>query len=96
MSKLRGSSADHTSVPDNLLTRLCNQKSMKTLTCRQLGGACDEELTTETWDEMVKAMTKHVMTKHPDVARDMKKLHNEDPNKWGREMKPKWDLAKAA
>ncbi|HZD76876.1 MAG TPA: hypothetical protein VE218_07715 [Acidobacteriaceae bacterium] len=69
---------------------------MKTLTCRQLGGACDEKLTAETWDDMVKTISKHVMEKHPDVAKDMEKMHNEDPRKWGREMKPKWDAAKAA
>jgi hypothetical protein len=36
---------------------------------------------------------KHVMEKHPDVAKDMEKMHNEDPKKWGREMKPKFDAA---
>jgi hypothetical protein len=45
---------------------------------------------------MVKTMTKHVMETHPDVAKDMEKMHNEDPAKWGREMKPKWDSAKTA
>ena len=36
-------------------------------------------------------MTKHVMEKHPDVAKEMEKMHNEDPKKWGQEMKSKWD-----
>jgi hypothetical protein len=31
--------------------------------------------------------------KHPDVAKQMEKMHNEDPKKWGKEMKPKWDAA---
>jgi len=35
-------------------------------------------------------MTRHVMEKHPDVANDMVKMHNEDPQKWGGEMKPKF------
>jgi hypothetical protein len=39
---------------------------------------------------MVKVMTKRVMEKHPDVAKEMEKMHNEDPKKWGKEMKPKW------
>ena len=69
---------------------------MKTMTCRQLGGTCDQTLTAETWDGMVQAMTKHVMEMHPDVAKDMERMHNQDPKKWGREMKPKWDAAKAA
>jgi len=67
---------------------------MKTLTCKELGGTCDYRISAETWDEAVKKMTAHVMDKHPDVARDMKKMHEEDPQKWGREMKPKWDAAR--
>jgi predicted small metal-binding protein len=66
---------------------------MKTLTCRNLGGTCDQEISAATWDEMVQAMTKHVMEKHPDVAKEMEKMHNADPKKWGREMKPKFDAA---
>jgi predicted small metal-binding protein len=64
---------------------------MKTMTCRELGGPCDQELSANTWEEMVKTVTRHVMDKHPDTARAMEKMHNEDPKKWGREMKPKWD-----
>lgn len=36
-------------------------------------------------------MTKHVMEKHPDVAKEMETMHKDDPEKWGKEMKPKWD-----
>ena len=64
---------------------------MKSMTCRELGGACDQELTAESWDGMVKIMTKHVMDNHPETAKAMMEMHNEDPKKWGREMKPKWD-----
>ena len=66
---------------------------MKQITCRELGGACDEKLSANSWDEMVMKMTKHVMEKHPDVAKQMEQMHNQDPRKWGREMKPKWDAA---
>ncbi len=66
---------------------------MKTLTCRELGGSCDEELRAETWDEMVKVMTEHVINNHPEVASEMEKMHAEDPQKWGREMKQKWEAA---
>lgn len=64
---------------------------MKTMTCRDLGGPCDQKLTAQTWGDMVKTMTKHVMDKHPDTANAMEKTHKEDPEKWGKEMKPKWD-----
>jgi predicted small metal-binding protein len=66
---------------------------MKTLTCKELGGKCDQKISAETWEEMVRAMTKHVMEKHPDVAKQMEKLHNEDPKQWGNQTKPKWDAA---
>jgi predicted small metal-binding protein len=61
---------------------------MKSLTCRELGGKCDQKLSANSWDEMVKLMTKHVMEKHPDVAKTMEKMHNEDPQKWGKQMNP--------
>lgn len=66
---------------------------MKTLTCRALGGVCDQKLSANSWEEMVKTMTKHVMEKHPDVAKQMEKMHNEDPQAWGKKMKPKWEAA---
>jgi hypothetical protein len=50
----------------------------------------------ETWDGIVKAMTKHVMEKHPDVARRRKAMHEEDSKGWGGEMKPKWEAAPQA
>jgi hypothetical protein len=43
---------------------------------------------------MVKAMTKEVMEKHPDVAKAA--MHKEESKKWGREMKPKWEAAPQA
>ena len=64
---------------------------MKTMTCRQLGGACDQRLSAETWNEMVQVMTRHVLDKHPEVAKAMEAMHNADPERWGRENRPKWD-----
>lgn len=64
---------------------------MKTMTCRELGGPCDQKLSASTWDEMVKTMTSHVLKSHPGTAKDMERMHNEDPKAWGREMKPKWE-----
>ena len=66
---------------------------MKTMTCSELGGACDQNLSAETWGDMVKKMTDHVMHKHPDIAEQMKTMHEEDPKKWGNEMKAKRDAA---
>lgn len=39
-------------------------------------------------------LTNHVLERHPDVAKKMERMHNEDPEKWGREMKPKWQAAR--
>jgi predicted small metal-binding protein len=69
---------------------------MKTMTCKQLGGPCDQRLSARSWDEMVHTMVKHVTSNHPETADAMKKMHEQDPKKWGREMKPKWDAAPAA
>lgn len=33
------------------------------------------------------------MENHPDVAKAMAKTHEEDPHRWGKEMKPKWEAA---
>jgi predicted small metal-binding protein len=64
---------------------------IRTMTCRELGGPCDQELKASSWDDMVQAMTQHVLENHPDTAKEMKEMHEADPKKWGREMKPKWD-----
>ena len=61
--------------------------------CKDLGGKCEQKLSAGSWDEMVQVMTQHVMDKHPDFEKEMEKMHNADPKKWGREMKPKWDAA---
>ena len=66
---------------------------MKTMTCNQLGGSCQQKLSAESWHDMVAAMTKHVMEKHPEVAESMKAMHERDPQEWGQKMKPKWDTA---
>lgn len=64
---------------------------MKTMTCRSLGGPCEQKLSAPSRNEMVQTMTKYVIEKHPDTAKAMEKMHNEDPKKWASEMKPKWD-----
>jgi len=69
---------------------------MKTMTCKELGGPCDQPLSARSWDDMVRLMATHIAENHPVTAKRMERMHNEDPTKWGREMKPKWDAAPAA
>ena len=52
---------------------------MKTMTCRQLGGACDLPLRGATADEVIKAQDQHLKdavaagsTEHEPALRDMK------------------------
>lgn len=51
---------------------------MKTMTCKQMGGPCDMAFTTETADEAIKAMDKHLKevvasgdTSHEQALKDM-------------------------
>jgi len=44
---------------------------------------------------MVQKMVAHVSANHPETAEEMKKMHEADPKKWGRETKPKWDASPA-
>jgi predicted small metal-binding protein len=69
---------------------------MKTMTCKELGGPCDQPISARSWDDMVRLMAMHIAENHPVTAKRMEKMHNEDPTKWVREMKPKWDAATAA
>jgi predicted small metal-binding protein len=57
---------------------------MKTMTCKELGGSCDQKLSAPSWNEMVKAMVSHVDANHPDVAKQMEAMHNKDPHAWGK------------
>jgi len=52
---------------------------MKTMTCRQLGGACDLELRGDTADKVIKLQDKHLKeivangdTAHEQALKDMK------------------------
>jgi predicted small metal-binding protein len=54
-------------------------RSMKTMTCRQLGGPCDLELQGETADEVIKAQDRHLKEAvaggdetHKGALKDMK------------------------
>jgi len=53
--------------------------SMKTMTCRQLGGPCDQQFRGETADEVIKAQDRHLKdvvqagdSSHEQAHQDMK------------------------
>ena len=66
------------------------------MTCKELGGPCNQTLSAGSWEEMVQTMVKHVTSNHPETAEAMTKMHEQDSKKWGGERKPKWDAAPAA
>jgi hypothetical protein len=43
---------------------------------------------------MVMKISAHLLENHPDVAKEMEKMHNEDPKRWAREVKPRWEAAR--
>ena len=56
---------------------------MKTMTCKQLGGACDQACHANTFEEMSELRKRHVMAMHQaqdaahlDAMEDMRKLMN--------------------
>jgi hypothetical protein len=73
---------------------------MKTMTCKQLGGACDKEFHAETFEEMAKMSQKHGMEmyekgdeEHIKVMKEMKELMN-DPKameEWMESKKKEFD-----
>jgi predicted small metal-binding protein len=54
-------------------------EAMKTMTCKELGGSCDQKLSAASWNELVKAMVNRVNANHPDVAKQMEAMHKKDP-----------------
>jgi len=73
---------------------------MKTMTCKQLAGACDFEFHTETFDEMAKLSQQHGMemfqkgdAPHLAAQQEMMKMMS-DPNamqKWMDEKRKEFD-----
>lgn len=55
---------------------------MKTMTCRQLGGPCDQPLHGETADDVIKAQNRHLKdaVKAGDAAHEH--AHNEMKARW--------------
>jgi predicted small metal-binding protein len=52
---------------------------MKTLTCAQMGGPCDAEVTGSSEQEILANGMKHLEEVHPQMAEDTKKMDPNDP-----------------
>ena len=73
---------------------------MKTMTCHQLGGACDLEFSAETFEEMAELSKKHGMemyqngdTAHIEAMQAMQELmaSHEAMNRWFEEKRATFD-----
>ena len=67
---------------------------MKQLTCKQMGGPCDDVIQGNDPKELTDNGMKHVQEKHPEMAADMKNMTKEDGDKWFNDtLMPAWNAA---
>ena len=52
---------------------------MKTMTCAQMGGMCEEKVTAATQEEMMGKGMAHLEVAHPEMAASIKSMPKEDP-----------------
>lgn len=69
---------------------------MKTMTCAQLGGPCDAQITGETPEEMMANGMKHLEEAHPEMAAQVKSMPKNDPQMvaWSEKFMKDWEAAK--
>ena len=65
---------------------------MKTMTCMQMGGPCEEKIMGATPDEMMMNGMKHMEMAHPDMAADIKAMPKDDPKMvaWSEKFMKDW------
>ena len=52
---------------------------MKTMTCRMMGGMCDEKIVAGSREEMLEKGMEHLEEKHPEMAAQVKSMPKDDP-----------------
>ncbi len=65
---------------------------MKTMTCAQMGGMCDEKISGNTPEEMIGNGMKHIERAHSDMAQSIKSMPKDDPRmiEWSETFMKKW------
>ena len=65
---------------------------MKTITCRALGGMCDEPLSAETYEGLMEVGMKHLDHAHPDMAASTRAMPKDDPMmvEWDKKARQTW------
>ena len=68
---------------------------MKKITCRQMGGVCDDVIERETPEEVMKKGHEHVQNatdeEHKQLSEKMKQLSDEDNKKWEEGFRKTWE-----
>ena len=65
---------------------------MKTMTCRQMGGPCDDKISANSPDEMMKKGMEHAEKNHPDLAKKMKEMSPEERKDWNHSFMKAWGM----
>ena len=62
---------------------------MKTMTCRQMGGMCDESIQAANMEEMMNKGMAHLEVAHPEMAASVKAMPKDDPKmvEWSEKFK---------
>ena len=65
---------------------------MKTMTCSQLGGPCEEKISGNTADELMMNGMTHLEAAHPQMAADVKAAPEDSPMmvEWSKKFKEDW------
>ena len=68
---------------------------MKTITCAQMGGPCDDAITASSSEEMMTKGMAHLESAHPQMAADVKATPKDDPKMvaWNEKFKADWAAA---
>ncbi len=71
---------------------------MKTMTCAQMGGMCDEKISGNTPDEIMANGMKHLEVTRPDMAKDIKSMPSEHPVmvEWKDKFMKEWEATPTA
>ena len=66
---------------------------MKTITCRDMGGMCDEKIQGETKDELLASGMAHLHEAHPEMAATVEATPDDDPMmvEWQQKFDATWD-----
>ena len=66
---------------------------MKTMTCAQMGGMCNEKITAATADEMIAKGMDHMKVAHPEMAASIAAMPKDHPAivEWQEKFTKEWD-----